>query len=73
MNTNARAIGGFMKPVAHLRGQDIMHVVKLGQSREVVETAQDVQTIDVCPTVLSLFARKASTHGSAKVIREIFA
>ena len=46
MNTNARAIGGFMKPVAHLRGQDIMHVVKLGQSREVVETAQNVQTID---------------------------
>ena len=46
MNTNARAIGGFMKPVAHLRGQDIMHVVKLGQSREVVDTAQNVQTID---------------------------
>lgn len=34
---------------------------------------KDVQTIDVCPTVLSLFDRKAPTHSSAKVIREIFA
>jgi hypothetical protein len=39
-------IGGLLKALVRLRGQDIMHVVKLGQSREVVDTAQDVQTID---------------------------
>ena len=34
---------------------------------------KEVSTVDVCPTVLSLFARKAPAHSSAKVIRDIFA
>ncbi len=34
---------------------------------------KEVRTIDVCPTILSLFTRKAPAHSSAKVIRDIFA
>jgi len=35
--------------------------------------ASEARTIDVCPTVLSLFTKKPAAHSQAKVLKEIFA
>ena len=34
---------------------------------------KEIRTIDICPTVFSLFSRKALPHSNARVIKELFA
>ncbi|MCA8955699.1 MAG: DUF1501 domain-containing protein [Planctomycetes bacterium] len=34
--------------------------------------SKEIQTVDLCPTVLSLFTRQKATHSNARVIRDAF-